>query len=70
MVEWPKGSGRMVERWSNQTDSGQNKLGPSPTRERDRSKTYPGIAEAMAAQWAPVLIQPQNTLHRKQDKRG
>lgn len=58
MVEWPKGSGKQVERWSNQTDSGQNKLGPSPTRERDRSKTYPGIAEAMAATWAPVLIHP------------
>ena len=46
--------GRMVdgvERFSNQTDSGQNKLGPSPTRARDRSKTYQGIADAMAEQW-------------------
>ncbi|MCK5610974.1 DNA cytosine methyltransferase [Candidatus Pacearchaeota archaeon] len=47
-------SGRIVngvERWSNQTDSGQNKLGPSPTRARERSKTYQGIAEAMIDQW-------------------
>jgi len=39
-------------RWSNQTDSGQNKLGPSPDRARLRSKTYQGIAKAMATQWA------------------
>jgi hypothetical protein len=38
-------------RWSNQTDSGQNKLGPSPDRAKLRSKTYKGIAKAMADQW-------------------
>lgn len=38
-------------RWSNQTDSGQNKLAPSKTRWMDRSRTYHGIAAAMAAQW-------------------
>jgi len=38
-------------RWSNQTPSGQNKLGPSPDRWKERSKTYQGIAEAMAQQW-------------------
>jgi hypothetical protein len=38
-------------RWANQTDSGQNKLGPSPTRAMDRAKTYQGIADAMAKQW-------------------
>ena len=38
-------------RWANQTDSGQNKLGPSPTRWAERSKTYQGIADAMAEQW-------------------
>lgn len=45
---------RMVDgrpRWANQTDSGQNKLGPSPTRWAERSKTYQGIADAMAEQW-------------------
>ena len=46
---------RIVEgkkRWSNQTDSGQNRLGPSEDRATLRSKTYSGIAEAMANQWA------------------
>lgn len=38
-------------RWMNQTPSGQNKLGPSPTRWKTRSATYEGIAEAMAQQW-------------------
>ncbi len=38
-------------RWSNQTDSGQNALPPSKTRGHDRSKTYFGIAMAMAEQW-------------------
>ena len=38
-------------RWGNQTDSGQNKLGPSETRGLDRARTYPGIANAMADQW-------------------
>lgn len=45
---------RMVNgrpRWGNQTDSGQNKLGPSPDRWAKRSLTYPGIAKAMAEQW-------------------
>lgn len=51
MVEYPRGTGRMVERWANQTDSGQNRLGPSPTRAADRARTYPGIAATMAAQW-------------------
>jgi hypothetical protein len=55
-VEYPPGSGKMVERWSNQTDSGQNRLGPSPTRKADRSRTYPGIARAMADQWAAILL--------------
>lgn len=40
------------KRWSNQTDSGQNKLGPSPTRSAERSITYQGIANAMAEQWS------------------
>lgn len=46
--------GRIVNgkmRWSNQTDSGQNKLGPSEKRAAIRSVTYEGIAKAMANQW-------------------
>lgn len=41
-------------RWSNQTPSGQNKLGPSPDRWKERSKTYQGIAAAMADQWGTL----------------
>ncbi|MGB3988170.1 MAG: hypothetical protein WBK67_00535 [Minisyncoccales bacterium] len=40
-------------RWANQTDSGQNKLGPSENRATIRAKTYDGIARAMARQWLP-----------------
>lgn len=39
------------KRWGNQTDSGQNRLSPSPDRWKIRSATYPGIAAAMADQW-------------------
>ena len=38
-------------RWGNQCDSGQNKLGPSDDRWKERSRTYQGIANAMAEQW-------------------
>lgn len=40
-----------LKRWANQTDSGQNRLAPSEHRAADRSRTFPGIAEAMADQW-------------------
>lgn len=50
-----KPNGVQVERWANQTDSGQNKLPPSDTRWKERSKTYQGIADAMAEQWGPLL---------------
>ena len=39
------------KRWSNQTDSGQNKETPSENRGRIRSKFYTGWAKAMADQW-------------------
>jgi len=38
-------------RRANQTASGQNKLAPSADRWKERSRTYFGIANAMAAQW-------------------
>lgn len=38
-------------RWENQTPSGQNRLGPSQERAKIRSRTYQGIADAMASQW-------------------
>lgn len=43
-------------RWANQTDSGQNKLPPSEDRWKDRARTYPGIAAAMATQWGAALL--------------
>jgi hypothetical protein len=48
---------RMVDskpRWANQTDSGQNRLGPSVDRWKIRSETYSGIATAMAQQWGTL----------------
>lgn len=45
------------KRWGNQTDSGQNRLGPSENRAELRSKTYHGIAKAMAHQWGNFLLQ-------------
>lgn len=32
-----------------------HKMSPSPDRWKERSRTYPGIAEAMAEQWSNVL---------------
>lgn len=48
-------NGKLVERWSNQTDSGQNRLGPSDDRWKVRSKSYQGIADAMADQWNCIM---------------
>lgn len=49
-------------RWANQTDSGQNRLGPSPERATIRSATYLGIAEAMADQWGRHLTPIQESM--------
>lgn len=49
------GGGKMVMRWANQTDSGQNKLPPTADRWKLRSMTYPGLAAAMAEQWGALL---------------
>lgn len=55
--------GRTIVRWANQCDSGQNKLAPSSTRWKERSKTYPGIARAMAESWGVAEAIPiQHTL--------
>lgn len=54
LVPTERVAGRIVngkERWANQTDSGQNNLGPSDDRWKLRSYTYQGIADAMAKQW-------------------
>jgi site-specific DNA-cytosine methylase len=41
-------------RYANQTPSGQNNLPPSKNRAKIRSKTFPGIAKAMAEQWGKL----------------
>jgi hypothetical protein len=64
---WLKGLPKLIEtkhiaprivdgkpRWANQTDSGQNRLPPSADRWKIRSRTYYGIAEAMASQWGGI----------------
>jgi len=47
---WIKGK----PRWGNQTDSGQSVLGPSMHRAQIRSRTYDGVAGAMAEQWGII----------------
>lgn len=49
------GEKRPLPRWSNQTDSGQNRLTPGAGRWLERSKTYPGIAAAMGDQWGGFI---------------
>ena len=48
-------NGKLVERWANQTDAGQNRLGPSEDRSAKRAATYPNIAAAMARDWVPAV---------------
>lgn len=43
-------------RWENQTPTGQNKMAPSKDRWKERSKTYKGIAGAMAGQWSAFAL--------------
>lgn len=43
--------------WENQTPSGHNKVGEQKNRAAIRSKTYRGIAEAMAYQWSSYVLQ-------------
>lgn len=57
-----------------------HRLGPSKARQRERSRTYPGIAAAMAAQWGASLqpgieqqetrLEPGMTSHAKGEERG
>ena len=48
-------NGKRVQRWSNQTDSGQNRLGPSEERAGQRSESYPGICAALAMQMTAAV---------------
>lgn len=51
LVETNRLPGDSKTRRANQTPSGQNKLGPSADRWKERSRTYQGIANAIAEQW-------------------
>lgn len=42
--------------WANQTDTGQNRLSPGDERWKDRSRTYPGIADAIVHHWKSFLL--------------
>jgi hypothetical protein len=44
-----------LQRWGNQTPNGSDKRGPSADRWKARSKTYEGVALAMAKQWGTNL---------------
>lgn len=51
-------AGRIVngrERWANQTDSGQNRLSPGVNRWKDRSRTLPGVADAIVNHWSQFV---------------
>lgn len=52
---WCPGSKKPLPRWSNQTDSGQNRESPGADRWLKRSETYPGIAAAWGDQWGRYL---------------
>lgn len=52
--EGDSGPAKLV--WGNQTASGQNRLAPGPNRKADRSRTYPGIAQAFADQWGRLVL--------------
>lgn len=50
------GDKKPLPRWANQTNSGQNKIGPRDNRWKDRARTYQGWADAMAMQWGGYVI--------------
>lgn len=54
LISTNKLTGDNKTRRANQTPSGQNKLAPSADRWKIRSKTYEGIAQAMAEQWGSL----------------
>ncbi len=54
MVQQEDGS--FLPRWANQTDGGHNNVSPGEDRWVERSRTYAGIAAAMADQWGRVDV--------------
>lgn len=49
--------GETVMRYANQSPSGASNIGPSETRQAERSETFPGVAEAMADQWGNLVLE-------------
>lgn len=58
MVTDPR-NGKVVERWSNQTDAGQNRLGPSPTRKNSEVKPIPESLVRWQCSGAELRVNPQ-----------
>lgn len=48
-----------LPRWANQTDSNQNRLSPSADRWKERSRTWPGIADAVVAHCVKEMANEQ-----------
>ena len=46
--------GKLVKRWGNQSPCGADNKSPGPDRWKLRSKTFQGIADAMADQWGGI----------------
>ena len=46
--------GKQVKRWANQTPCGADRSSPGPNRWKERSRTFRGIASAMADQWTGI----------------
>lgn len=57
-------SGKLRNRWSNQSPCGADNRGPSATRGHDRSRFFSGFAEAMADQWGRIAakVAPKATV--------
>jgi len=53
-------TGDAKTRRANQTPGGQNKLTPSKDRWKERSRTYQGIADAIAKQWGQAPLEPED----------
>lgn len=45
-----------------------HKMAPGPDRSKERSKTYPGIAKAMAEQWSEHILKCRNNAQKSENK--
>jgi len=63
----PLFSTALMERQDRNLINGQNRYGPSPDRWKIRSRTYCGLAEAMADQWGAFCTRHQSECHDPRD---